>query len=466
MGIAMNLRQKVLLLATVPLILAVSAISLLVTYQAQSLSDEEIASFERSMLAAKKDELLNYLSLAETSIRHIYENASADDEVAKEQVKEILHALTYGPDGYFFVYDYEGTNLVHPKQPFRVGNNWWTFQDPLGNFVIQDLIAKAKEGGGFYRYHWQKPSTGEIADKISYAMALEKWGWMVGTGLYIDDVVQQVQSMESEVSERIRQTSLIILIIALVSLIIVFVTGIAINLHERRMADAKLKELTQRIVETQEEERGRVARELHDGISQILVSVKYVLDLALNKARNGDDDAAEPIEKGANGLNMAIKEVRRISRDLRPSVLDDLGLSPALKSLVGEFSERTGITVDLSTVAFRNLLPKDAKTTLFRVAQEALTNIERHAGADQVEIELSAPNGAVTLRVSDNGRGFDPESLNRKSNPLAGIGLRNMQERLEHHHGELRIASTGKGTTIQARLPKGLLRSGPTELSA
>jgi len=462
----MNLRQKVLLLATVPLILAVSAITLLVIYQAQSLSDEEIASFERSMLAAKKDELLNYLSLAETSIRHIYENASADDEVAQEQVKEILNTLTYGPDGYFFVYDYEGTNLVHPKQSFRVGNNWWTFQDPLGNFVIQDLIAKAKEGGGFYRYHWQKPSTGEIADKISYAMALEKWGWMVGTGLYIDDVVQQVQSMESEVSERIRQTSFIILIIALVSLIIVFVTGIAINLHERRMADAKLKELTQRIVETQEEERGRVARELHDGISQILVSVKYVLDLALNKARKGDDDVAEPIEKGANGLNMAIKEVRRISRDLRPSVLDDLGLSPALKSLVGEFSERTGITVDLSTVAFRNLLPKDAKTTLFRVAQEALTNIERHADADQVEIELSAPNGAVTLRVSDNGLGFDPNSLNRKLNPLAGIGLRNMQERLEHHHGELRITSTAKGTTIQARLPKGLLRSGPMGLSA
>jgi len=236
---------------------------------------------------------------------------------------------------------------------------------------------------------------------------------MVGTGLYIDDAVAHVQAFEAEVSERIRETSIIILAISLAALAAVFVTGVAINLHERRMADAKLKELTQRIVETQEEERGRVARELHDGISQILVSVKYTLELALGQARKGTgDDVAGSIEKGSDGLNAAIKEVRRISRDLRPSALDDLGLSPALQSLAGEFSERTGITVETKTVAFKNLLPNDAKTTLFRVAQEALTNIERHARADRVELELSAPNGAVTLTVRDNGAGFDAGELN------------------------------------------------------
>ena len=95
----MNLRQKVLLLATVPLLLAVSAITLLVTYQAQSLSDEKIASFERNMLDAKKAELLNYLSLAKTSIHHIYDNAGPDDKIAQERVKQILNTLTYGSDG-------------------------------------------------------------------------------------------------------------------------------------------------------------------------------------------------------------------------------------------------------------------------------------------------------------------------------------------------------------------------------
>lgn len=455
----MNLRQKILLLATVPLILAVSAIVLLVTYQAQSLSDEEIATFERNMLAAKKSELVNYLNLAQTSIRHIYENASPDDEIAQQQVKEILNALTYGPDGYFFVYDFQGTNLVHPKQSHRVGNNWWDLEDPTGNLVIQHLIARAREGGGFHRYMWEKPSTGEVADKIGYAIALDKWQWMVGTGLYIDDVVKQVQTIESEVTERIRETSIFILIITFGALILVFVTGVLINLHERRLADAKLKELTQRIVETQEEERGRVARELHDGISQILVSVKYALELALNKARGDKDDATESIEKGADGLDMAIKEVRRISRDLRPSALDDLGLSPALESLASEFSERTGIEVEIKTVAFRNLLPKDAKTTLFRVAQETLTNIERHAHADHVEIVLSSPKGSVTLTISDNGTGFDSQRSDAQKNLVSGIGLRNMQERLEHHNGELLVSSSADGTTVQAKLPRGLLRS-------
>ena len=453
----MNLIQKVLLLATVPLILVISAITFVVTYQAQSLSEREIASFERSMLAAKKSELLNYLRLAQTSIQHIYDAATPDDETAKRRVKEVLNTLTYGPDGYFFVYDFKGNNLVHPKQPHRVGNNWLDLKDPKGNFVIANLIERAKEGGGYHRYFWEKPSTSETADKISYAIALDKWGWMLGTGLYIDDVAQQVKTVEREVSQRIKETSWIILGITLFSLFTVFVTGLAINLHERKLADVKQKVLTQRIIETQEEERGRVARELHDGISQILVSVKYALELALNKVRNEERDAGQSIEKGWQGLHMAITEVRRISRDLRPSVLDDLGLSPALESLANEFSTRTGIKVEIDTVAFRNLLPNDAKTTLFRVAQETLTNIERHAKADHVKIELSAPHGAVILSITDNGRGFDPKALEADKSPLKGIGLRNMQERLEYHNGKLKIFSTSEQTRIEARLPKGVL---------
>ena len=170
----MNLTQKVLLLATVPLLLVISVITFVVTYQAQSLSKYEIASFERAMLAAKKSELLNYLRLAETSIRHIYDGAGANDRHAKNRVKEVLNALTYGADGYFFVYDFKGNNLVHPRQPHRVGRNWLGLKDPHGNFVIQNLIKRAREGGGYHRYYWEKPSTKEVVDKISYAIALDR----------------------------------------------------------------------------------------------------------------------------------------------------------------------------------------------------------------------------------------------------------------------------------------------------
>lgn len=459
----MNLRQKILLLSTVPLILAISAISLLVSFQTQSLSEDEIATFERKMLSAKKSELLNYLSLAQTSIRHIYENAEPDDDTAKEWVKDVLNGLTYGLDGYFFVYDYEGNNLVHPRQSHRVGRNWLDLKDPTGNRVIHHLIEQARQGGGFHRYLWEKPSTKEVVEKISYAVPLTKWNWMLGTGLYIDDVIEQVAAIETEVSERIQQTSILILLITFASLAFVFVTGIAINLHERRLADAKLKELTQRIVETQEEERGRVARELHDGISQILVSVKFALDLALGKAKKEDANVAGSIQKGTDGLNIAIQEVRRISRDLRPSALDDLGLSAALKSLSTEYAKRTGIKMEVNTLVFRNLLPDEIKTTLFRVAQEALTNIERHAQATHVTLSLTAEDGAVELTITDNGKGFSIPHMNRKNSLSAGIGLRNMQERLAHHNGELTLTSSAEGTTVQARLPKGLLLKTATE---
>jgi len=455
----MNLRQKILLLAMAPLVISVSAITLLVSYQAKSLSDDEIAFFEANMLAAKKSELLNYLSLAQTSIWHIYENAAADDEIAQIQVMAILNALTYGPDGYFFVYDFDGKSLVHPRQAHLIGGNWWDLRDPAGNLVIQALIEKARAGGDFYRYFWEKPSTGEIADKISYTIALEKWGWVVGTGMYIDDVIQQMEEAKGEVSDRIHETTIMILVMTLGSLAIVFSTGVAINLHEKRHADAKLKILTQRIIDTQEAERGRVARELHDGISQILVSVKYALELALQKAQENCQNAIESIEKSAEHLHLALKEIRRISRDLRPSALDDLGLSPAIQSLATEFSERTGIQVDVETVAFRNLLPGDLKTSLFRVAQEALTNIDRHAQASHIRIALGAPEGGVTLVIEDNGVGFDCEALARRSSPDAGIGLQNMRERLEHHNGSFQICSSAKGTKVIARLPRGVLEA-------
>lgn len=463
----MNLRQKILLLATVPLILAVSAITLLVSYQAQTLSKEEVTFFRKNMLDAKKSELLNYLRLAQTSIRHIYETADTNDAFAQSQVRNILDDLTYGTDGYFFVYDFNGTNIVHPKQPHRVGNNWWHLTDSKGNKVIQNLILKAKQGGGYHNYYWEKPSTGEVAEKISYAIPLKKWNWMLGTGLYIDNVNQQVKAIEDEVSQRISQTTVIILIITLVSLILVFITGVLINLHERRLADEKLKQLTQRIVETQEEERGRVARELHDSISQILVSVKFAQELSLTKLLNKDPTVQSSLEKSNEALHTAIKEVRRISRDLRPRSLDDLGLSPALKSLAEEFAERNGMKLTINTVAFNNLLPKEVKTTLYRVAQEALTNIERHAQAKHVKIKLSAPKGIVTLSITDDGNGFENNYAKTKSNPLTGIGLRNMQERIEHHNGELKILSSNRGTTIRAKMPKKLLqKDSETSLSA
>ena len=294
-------------------------------------------------------------------------------------VSQTLASLTYGQDGFFFVYDYDGTNLVSPRQTYLINKNWAGREDINGTPVVDKLIETARHGSGYHRYTWPKPSTGEQAEMVTFVIGLQDWRWAVGTGVFIDDVFTELSAARAGTEQRIQQTSLLIVLIAIVALIAVFLSGMVINIRERRLADSKLKLLTQRIFDTQEEERARVARELHDGISQILVSVRYAMELATRRLTTGHPDAPASLEKGRDGLNLAIQEVRRISRDLRPGVLDDLGLGPALKTLIDEFEERTGVSTDFETVVFRNRLDEDAKTALYRVAQEALTNIERHS---------------------------------------------------------------------------------------
>ncbi|QPH53823.1 cache domain-containing protein [Pontivivens ytuae] len=445
--------QKVFLLATLPLVLAVACIATLVAYQSRQLAEEEIAFLEETLLETKQAELRNYMSLARNAIYHIYGPAGPDDEEAKERAAQILAAMTYGKDGFFFVYDYDGTNLVSSKQTELITRNWIDLTDSTGTPVVQPLIDLARRGGGYHEYVWPKPSTGEESPIVSYVIGLQDWRWAVGTGIFIDDVRAEVAATRAEMEARIRDTFLWIAAITSVVLLGVFASGMLINIRERRLADSKLAVLTQRIVDTQEEERARVARELHDSISQILVGIRYGLELALRRIDGGG--AVKPtLEKAGDQLNLAIHEVRRISRDLRPAALDDLGLSPALKTLCEEFETRTGIRTRLDTVALRNSLSAEGKTALFRVAQEALTNIERHAGATEVKLRIKPHRRGAALTISDNGRGFAPRRQGQ------GIGLRNMAERIEHLGGTFRISSSPEGTRIEANLPAHHLTSG------
>ncbi len=453
-----NYAQKLSLLATLPLIVACLAIAALVSYQSRSMAEREIQVLERQLIEAKKAELRNYVTQARNGFMHIYGPAAPDDEEAKKQVSQILSAMIYGKDGFFFVYDYDGTNLVSPRQTEFINENWSGLKDANGVPIVDTFIDIARQGAGWHSFMWEKPSTGEEAQMIAYVVGLQDWQWAVGTGVFIDDVIASIETSRKEVLNRVRRTFLYIGAITLVALILVFASGMILNIRERRLADAKLKELTQRVFDAQEEERGRVARELHDSISQLLVGVRYALETVKRRIGRGEYEGAEaPLEKGVSGLGTAITEVRRISRDLRPGVLDDLGLGPALKALTSDFATRTGIETQFTTVVFRNRLDQEAKIALYRIAQEALMNIERHSGATKVTMDLRGHAKGATMRITDNGSGLPPEPL--RSGP--GIGLRNMQERMEQLDGTLRILSSrgaghtgkGSGTVIEATLP-------------
>ncbi|WP_411889826.1 cache domain-containing protein [Yoonia sp. SDW83-1] len=445
--VSMSYGQKVFLLATLPLVVAVFLIFLVVTSQSRQLAEREIQALETQLIETKRAELKNYLSIARTAFVNTYGRAAPDDEDAKLSVTRELAAMLYGQDGYFFVFDYDGNNLVAPRQTYLIGKNWSGLEDLNGTPITDELIRIARTGGGYHSFDWPKPSTGANERMIVYVNGLQDWRWAIGTGVFIDDVLENVAAARADVEARITRTSYYIVAITVAALMGVFTTGMFLNIRERRLADAKLKDLTQRIIDTQEEERGRVARELHDGISQMLVGVRYALELARRKM--GENGVI--LNKGIDGLGQAIQEVRRISRDLRPGVLDDLGLGPALQALTDDFSKRTGTETEFETVVFRNRLDEEARIALYRIAQEALTNIERHAGATRVHMSLKGHRKGALLRITDNGKGMTWPQPNRRA--ISGLGMRNMQERIEQLGGTLRVLSSNSGTVIEAEVP-------------
>jgi len=446
----MKLRQKVIVLAITPLIVALCAIALFVRQEAVALAQQQRATIQHAYLASKEAELKHYVALASRSIAHLYESGRTD-EATMEEAKQILGSLSYGDDGYFFVYDMQGKNLMHPRQPELVGRSLWDVRDAAGVPTIQRLIARAKAGGGLQRYSWSKPSSQKEAPKLGYVIPMNNWGWMIGTGIYLDDVEAALAKIDAQQSEHIRGTMMWIAALAIVSAVIVAVGGLALNISELRVADAKLKVLAQRVVESQESERARLSRDLHDGISQWLVSIKLQIEAGIIRLSGNAEQqqkARSSFEHTAEQLNDVLGEVRRISHNLRPAILDDLGLAAALDYLAHEFTEHSATPVHFSTEGNTDGLPHVANTVLFRIAQEALTNVERHAHAHRIDMALVRKGKTMTLTVRDDGSGFDPKQV--ALHPKRGIGLRNMMERMDAIGGRLDIASSTAGTTVKA----------------
>lgn len=444
----MQLRLKLILLTGLPLLLAVAVIAAIMVSQSRRLAEEQAAVIEQSLLAVRHAELQNYVSMATTAIEHL-RGATAGDAENQARAKRILNDMNFGADGYFFVYDQAGNNLVHPRKPDFIGRNHWNLRDPNGLPVIQEIIGLTQEGGGFLRYRWEKPSTGQEAEKLGYVVSLDRWGWSLGTGLYLDDIERATAKIRTDTQDNIANTMWKLAAVAVVAALLVFAGGMMLNISEQRKADGRLRALTQKIVSLQEDERARVSRELHDGISQLLVSAKFQFELVQNRLAD-DPGCAEDVKKGLAGLTEAIEEVRRISHDLRPASLSDLGLQAALRQLGERFRERTGIRLLAETGSLPAEPAEDVSVALYRIAQEALTNIERHSGATEAGLTLALEGGQLLLRVTDNGCGFDADGDREVGE---GIGLRNMRERLEHLGGVLSMDSAFGATTIEARIP-------------
>ncbi len=445
----MRLRTKIVALAIAPLLIALALVAAAVRHQQLDLAARELSLVERSYMAQRRVELRSYVDLAVSIVRPLYDAARDDKETRAEALRR-LAALDYGNDGYFFVYDLQGRSLMHSRQPELVGQMLWELRDSKGRATIQQLIAQARQGGGYVEYEWRKPSSAQMAPKLSYVTSLPRWNWMLGTGLYLDDIESTMGALDRQMNQNVTTTMLWIAAIAALCLCVVSATGLLLNLSEHRVAEAKLRLLARQVVQSQEDERAHLARELHDGTSQTLVSAKLLIESAVD-ALDRSQQAAPVLAKALDRLNDTLSEMRRISHRLRPAALDTHGLPAALKHLGLEFDETGPVRAMVAVGSAPVELPQEVKTALFRIAQEALTNVRKHAQARQVRITLDFAAGGVRLEVSDDGVGFDVAAVN--VDPRRGIGLRNMRERLASVGGSLTVRSDAGGTRILAMLP-------------
>jgi signal transduction histidine kinase len=218
--------------------------------------------------------------------------------------------------------------------------------------------------------------------------------------------------------------------------------AIAVDLSERFSRDS-----VRRVVEAQELERARLARELHDETGQALTSILLGLKPLERTAESAE--ARTALESVRELVISTLQDVRRLAVELRPSALDDFGLVPAVERLTETFREQSGLRVDLETQLGEERLPSEAETTLYRVIQEALTNVVKHSAAKRVSILLQRKNSAVVAVVEDDGAGFDPSNTR-----VDAIGLAGMRERVSLAGGRLQVESSpGAGTTVVAEVP-------------
>jgi len=215
-----------------------------------------------------------------------------------------------------------------------------------------------------------------------------------------------------------------------------------------------VRELSARLLQIQDEERRRIARELHDSVGQMLAAVSMNMANVHREAEALSPEAAKSLEDNTGLLEQLSIEIRTISHLLHPPLLDEVGLESALQWYIDGFSERSKINVDLQLPEDFGRLPRNLEITLFRVVQECLTNIHRHSGSSTASIRVARLQNEVRLEVRDAGKGIPKETQTTlASGKLSGVGLRGMHERLRQMGGQLEVQSNGTGTLILATLP-------------
>ncbi|KDO14966.1 chemotaxis protein [Vibrio metoecus] len=417
-------RTKLLLLTVIPLIIITTLVTLVYYRSGHESLQQELDQYREALIQAKKNELKAYLMMGVTAVKPLYENDKAGEN--QEQAKQILKAMRFDSDGYFFAYDSKGVNTLHAIKPELEGKNLYGMKDENGVAVIAGLIDASKTGDGFLYFSWHKPTINAQAPKLGYAEYLPKWDWVLGTGIYIDDVDQQVQAKRQErEAELYDQTvyaismSVFGLLITIIAVGFVVSRGIAPLQHvvsSLQDVAAGGGDLSARLKVESQDEIGDVAKafnafmdKLHPMIEQLSCSAISVEQAAqdLDKQTSA---ASQKMSHHCLETEKVVAAVTEMSATAREVAGNTQATAQAIESAnVQIVSAQTEVNLAIDGIGELVNEVNQTSEAIVHLSQQAakITQVLKVIGDIADQTNLLALNAAIeAARAGEQGRGF------------------------------------------------------------
>lgn len=202
----MRLQTRMLLLVLLPLMLLALALQVMNITTQLSDSRSMLDNQRQALVKAREQGIKDVVESAQTSLRHLVEAGELSRAEAQARAHDIVRSLRFDGGNYIFVYDYQGVVVVHPFMPHLEGRNLWELQGPDGDYLVQELVSRARQGGGFYRHDWENPATQQVEPKYSYSVAIPEWEWMMGSGIYLNEVDEAMATAEAQLGQELRRS--------------------------------------------------------------------------------------------------------------------------------------------------------------------------------------------------------------------------------------------------------------------